>query len=189
MTCEKDITLKSFFRFMIAACFLLLTACGFHPQGEMPLAPPLHKMYVKTQDPYGYLARNLQLNLKLSKVQLTDSPSDATTILAMTEESMSQEELSVSGTQQTRQYNLKITIAFEITDHTGKILVPSQSLSETRTITIQSNQILGSSNEANLLYQQMRRALAYSIMYRISSKEITKMIIDGTSSTAAKKHS
>ena len=36
--------------------------------------------------------------------------------------------------------------------------------------------ILGSSNEANLFYQQMRRTLAYAIMNRIASKEVTNIV-------------
>ncbi len=52
----------------------------------------------------------------------------------------------------------------------------AQTLEETRSITVQSNQILGSSNEATLFYQQMRRTLAYAIMNRIASKEVTRMV-------------
>ena len=45
---------------------------------------------------------------------------------------------------------------------------------------MQSNQILGSSNEANLFYQQMRRTLAYAIMNRIASQEVTQQIMTET---------
>ena len=49
-------------------------------------------------------------------------------------------------------------------------------MQETRPATVQSDQILGSSNERNLAYQQMRRGLAYAIMHRIASKDVTNMI-------------
>ena len=69
-----------------------------------------------------------------------------------------------------------MTIDFEITDTKGRTLVETQTLSEERTMTIQSDQILGGSNEANLIYQQMRQALSYAIINRISSQEITDLI-------------
>jgi LPS-assembly lipoprotein len=155
-------------------CLLVsLSSCGFHLQGEKQLAPPLHRMYLQTPDPYGQLAQTLKQYLKLSKVQLASSPQEAATILSILRDDTSEDLLSVSGTQLTRQYNLKVTVVFEITDPQGRILVNPQTLAESRVITVQSNQILGNSNEANLFYQQMRRTLAYSIINRIASKEIT----------------
>lgn len=161
--------------FLLASC-LLLTSCGFHLQGEAKLAPPLHRLYLQTPDPYGNLARNLKQYLKMSKVKLVSSPTQGETILAVTRDEAAQEFISVSATTQTRQYRLKVTVVFEITNSKGQVIVDPQTLVEERVITIQSNQILGSSNETALLYQQMRRALAYAIINRIASREITRAI-------------
>lgn len=155
----------------------LLSACGFHAQGELVLAPPLHRLYLKTSDPYGRLARDLKEYLKASNVQLVSSPQEAETILTIMHELDSQELLSVSGTQQTRQYNLMTTVTFDISNNKGMVFIDNQKLSETRTITVQSNQILGSTNEANLFYEQMRRALAYDIMNRLASRQVTEAIM------------
>jgi len=167
---------KSLGFFWILYFTLFLTACGFHLQGETKLASPLHRLYLQTPDPYGHLARSLQLFLKKSHVELVSSPAEASATLVILHDDSSQELLSVSGTQQTRQYTLKVTVTFELTKAGGQIIVGPQMLTETRTITVQSNQILGSSNEANLFYQQMRRTLAYAIMNRIASKEITQLV-------------
>lgn len=168
---------------------LSLTSCGFHLRGEMPLAQPLHNLYVQSTDPYGILMRNLQQSLKMSNVHLTDKPTDATTILSITHDDTDQQLLSVSGTQQTRQYKLIVTVVFEVTDNLGRSIIGPQALAESRIITVQSNQILGSSSEANLYFQQMRRALASAIMYRLSSQEITTSINDAFApKIAPKKH-
>jgi len=166
-------------KWMILLLCTLLSGCGFHLQGEKQLAKPLRKMYLQTPDPYGYLARNLQQSLKMSHVQLVSSPEQADTILAIDQDLNSQIFLSSSGTNQTRQYNLKVTVIFSILDSKGRVLLPPQTLEETRTITVQSNRILGSSNEATLFYQQMRRSLAYAIMNRIASKEVTRQVTNG----------
>ena len=162
--------------FIILVLFFLLSSCGFHLQNAMPLAPPLHKMYLQSIDPYGQLTRSLRQLLKLSHVQLVSSPTEASTVLAILKDSTSQNLLSVSGTNQTRQYNLVVTVIFEINNNKGQTMVNQQTLSETRTITVQSNQILGSRNEANIFYQQMRRILAAKIMDRIASKEISVLV-------------
>lgn len=162
--------------FLILCLSVLLISCGFHLQGEKHLAQPLQNLYLQTPDPYGQLARSLKQYLKLSKVRLGATPAEATTILTITQDEPSQELLSVSGTQQTRQYTLRVTVTFNITTTKGVTILGPQTLSESRTITIQSNQILGSSNEANLFYQQMRRNLAYSILNRIASREVTRIL-------------
>ena len=133
-------------------------------------------MYLQTPDPYGHLARALHQYLKMSNVQLTQSPAEATTTLVILQDEPSQTLLSVNGTQQTRQYLLRVTVVFEVLDKNGVVIVPPQTLSEARAMTIQSNQILGSSNEANLYYQQMRQRLASAVMSRLASHEVTNLI-------------
>lgn len=164
------------FFFIFYSSLFLLAGCGFRLQGEAHLAAPLHKMYLQTPDPYGQLERSLQQYLKLSKVQLVSSPQEASTLLIIHRDDTSQDLLSVSGTQQTRQYTLKVTVTFEVTDKNGRTLIGPQSLAEVRNITVQSNRVLGSSNEASLFYQQMRRSLAYAIINIIASKQSSRVL-------------
>ena len=165
---------------LILLLSLLCTSCGFHLQGNLQLAPPLHRMYLQTPDPYGHFARDLTQYLKMSNVSLMPSSTSADTTLIILQDESSQSLIGVNGTQQTRQYVLRVTIAFEITDRKGLTIVPRQELNETQSITIQSNQILGSSNQANLYYQQMRRRLAAALMNRIASVEISNLINSAT---------
>jgi LPS-assembly lipoprotein len=133
-------------------------------------------MYLETHDPYGQLARNLRQALKMSNVKLVATPEEADTILSITHDDTSQTMLSVSGTQLIRQYRLTVTVGFTINNAKGVIILGPQTLAESRVITIQSSLILGSSNEAHTYYQQMRRTLAYAIMNRISSKDVTNIV-------------
>jgi LPS-assembly lipoprotein len=170
------------------ACILtlLLSGCGFHLRGQMPLAPPLHSLYLESADPYGVLVKSLEQSLKMSNVRIAATREEASTILVIKRDTTSQQLLSVGGTQQTRQYKLIVTVTFEVTDNKYHAIVPPQHLSDYRVITIQSNQILGSSNEANLYFQQIRRSLASAIMYRLSSQQITSMINGSFSSGKGK---
>lgn len=160
----------------LVASFMLISGCGFHFQGAVNLAPPLHHMYLQTPDPYGVLSRSLQDYLKTSHVELVQDESQAETVLVILQDSTYQELISVNGTQQTRQYNLRVVVKFGISDAKGRVLVPEQTLEENQPITIQSDQVLGSSNQVNAYYQKMRRSIAAAIIQRIASAQISQLI-------------
>lgn len=163
-------------QWLCLSLLLLLTACGFQPRGEITLAPSLKNIYLKTPDPYGQLARNLRSFLIMSHVHLADTVESADTVLVILKEQMGQDLVSVSGTQLTRQYNLTLNVTYQVTDASGKVLISPQTSTEVRSLTIQSDQILGGSNEASSLYKQMQRTTVYNIMNRLSSKEVTAIL-------------
>lgn len=167
----------AFYKFVSGAllCFLL-AACGFHFRGEWRLAPPLQHMYLETNDPYGQLARELNQQLKWSRLSFVSEKNQASTILYIAQDTINQTLLGLNATQQTRQYKLTLTIRFTLQDSHGINILPMQTMEDNRIITIQSNQILGSRNEINLLAQQMHRALATTILERLQSTEVASLV-------------
>lgn len=157
-------------------CCLGVSACGYHFQGPVQFAPQLNPLYVEAPSPYGQLAQSLQQSLKVSQMDIAPSAGSARAILRIVRDDTVQQLLSVSSSQQTRQYQLSIVVTYEICNAQGKILVGPETLTESRPLTTQSNQILGSSNEANLFYQQMRRTLAQAIINRIASEDVTALL-------------
>lgn len=166
----------AYFKYFILFSIFLLSACGFHLQGNMHLAKPLHRLYLKTDNPYGQLASGLKQYLRMSHVILVSSPHEGETILTILQNSQSKNLLSVNSTTQTRQYALSVTVIFSITDTFGHLLLDPELLSESKVITVQANQVMGTSNEANLYFYQMRRTLIDAIMKRISSRDASKRI-------------
>lgn len=162
---------------IISVVLLCLTGCGFHLRGQTTLAPPLQVVYLKAPNPYGQLAHNLQQSFKMSGARLVNNPEDATAILSILKEETSQQLLGINGSQQTRQYNLILTVTFEVTTPKGETTVSPQVVSESRVLTIQADQMLASSNEANSLYQLMRASIVYKIMQRLASQEITSIMM------------
>lgn len=160
----------------IIPLFLVLSSCGFHLRAPVSLAKPLQNLYVESQAPYGEVTRNIKQYLRISGIHLATSAEEAETILKISHESIGQELLSINSSQQTRQYNLKLQINFEISDNKGRVILPSQMLTETRPLTLQSNQILASSNQAAQLYHDMRRAIVYSLMNRLASQSTTQAL-------------
>jgi outer membrane lipopolysaccharide assembly protein LptE/RlpB len=68
-------------------------------------------------------------------------------------------------------------VTFQVTDPKGKILLSPQTVSETSTLAITAGQILAGSNEASNLYQQMRQAIVYDILSRLSSRQVSRILI------------
>jgi LPS-assembly lipoprotein len=163
----------------IATFFLLalLTSCGFHLRGEVPLAAPLKRMYLQSPDPYGELARNLRLGLEAAGVHLTESKDQAAIVLEILNEKTTQQLLSVGGTQQTRQYNLILAVTFQLTSPKGNIVMPPQTVSDTQALTVQADQVLGGSNEQNNLYQQMRQDIVFTLLNRLSSQSARAQVM------------
>ena len=164
--------MKKLHLLLLSLLLTLLTSCGFHLRGDTPLAPALQTVYIKTKTPYSDFTENLEQYLKMSKVTVVNTPQLATTIIEILSETSSQQLLGVNNTQLTRQYNLILSINFQITDPKGMVLVPQQTVTETRTLAINANQILAGSNESTALLQDMRRAIVFDVMNVLSSKMV-----------------
>ena len=109
----------------------------------------------------------------MSGTPFVDSESEASATLQILREDKTEQLINVSSTQQTRQYNLILTVTFQVLASSGKIILHPESLSETRAFTTLSDQILGGTNEQSLLIQQMREAIVYDIMDRLASRDVT----------------
>lgn len=154
-------------------CLVFLTSCGFHLRGETPLAKPLHNLYIKTRTPYGDLTENLRTYLKMSHVNLAETPHEASTVLEIISETTTQQLLGVNLSQQTRQYNLILAVTFQITTPDGEIIMPPRTVTENRALSINTSQILAGSNQAAALTQDMRRMIVFDIMNVLSSKIVS----------------
>lgn len=163
--------------YLMMTIFLLLSACGFHLRQPLPLAKPLQNVYIQSRNPYGDLTRNIKQYLQMSGAHLAASPQEASTLLNIIQETTSQDLISINSSQQTRQYNLRLTVSFEVTDPRGRVMIPAQTLTELRPLTLQSNQILAGSNQATQLYRDMRRAITYNLMNRLASKETAYLLL------------
>src|SRR5688572_11302291 len=116
-------------KIFLLSSFLILCACGFQLRGPSHLPNAFQTLYLKSSEPYGPLTKELTQYLKMSGVTLTKTPHDAKIVLAILSEEKSQQLISVNGTQQARQYNLTLTVTFELTSPEGKLLLPPQIVS------------------------------------------------------------
>ena len=89
------------------ACFfavLLLTACGFHLRGQVPLPESLKYVYVEGASPI--LREQLRKTLRASSAKLLDSPDKAQVMVKIVSENNGQGSLSLGVTGRTNEYEL-----------------------------------------------------------------------------------
>lgn len=165
--------------YLILIVSVFLAGCGFHLRGTLPLAPVLQNIYIETNNPYGQFVRDLSQFLKRSKVNVVDKPENATAIFKILNETTSDKMLTrmVSQNNTVRQYQLILTITFVIADRYGKILIVPQTVTQSRTLTLNESLMLAGSNEARFLYDQMRQAIVYNIVSRLSSQDLAARLV------------
>lgn len=172
-----NISNASRYLFIILCLFLTcLSGCGFHLRGQTTLPAPLQRIYIKTSQPYGELSHNLRQYLEMSGAYVADTPQGATTVLNIISDTTGQQLLGVTGTQQTRQYNFTVSVTFQLTNPDDTLLTSPETLTQSRTLPINASEILSGSNQANALYRQMRKAIVFDIMNRISSQQVTNIL-------------
>lgn len=163
-------------RFLFIILILVLNSCSFQPRGHTQLSPYLHKLYLTSNNPNSQFYRYLRESLQMSGIQLNEKASDSNLVLTILNETLHQQLLSIGTNNQTRQYNVSLTISYSLSTHKGINILGPEQLTETRSVTIQSNQILGDNNEVSALYQQMRLAIAFDLIDRLASEEVGQRI-------------
>jgi len=157
--------------------FLFITGCsGFHLRSPIHLSPALQKPYLETASPYSPLSHALLEAFRLSGATPVDTPRNASIIFAILGDQRTQTLLSVSSTQSSRQYRLSLIVTYQLISPKGKLLTGPETVTESRVLTMASDQILSSSNEINTLYHQIRIAVVHDIMNRLASHEISDIL-------------
>lgn len=148
---------------------LLLTACGFHLRGDVKLAAALNKVYIEGADPYDPLVRELTRSLTTTGAAVVEDSKQATAILQILNNSGSRRVLSVSSAGKVSEYELYQILEFKVRDAAGRELLAPQRLEITRDYLFDKQDVLGKSNEEEMLRRDMRRDLARLAMLRLEA--------------------
>ena len=154
---------------LLATCYLLLllSACGFHPRGDVALPKFMDKTYIQGAMPYSDLETDLRHALNNAGTHVIAVPQDASAQLRILHEEFGRRVLTVAVTGKAREYELFYTVDFEVSGAGGKILLSHQSQTLTRDFTFDETQLLGKTNEEDLLHGEMRREMVQRILRRI----------------------
>ena len=151
---------------MIAA--VMVSACGFHLQGRVPLPTALSTTRVVAQDDQTDFVQGLRRALITSGGKLTEQGEKATGIVRIHKDEVTRKIISVSANNLPREYEVTYTVEFSV-DGTAGELLPSQKVSVTRDYSFDETKLLAKENEQALLREGMARDLVAIVMRRLSA--------------------
>jgi len=154
--------------FVIAA--LVLAGCGFQLRGQQHL--PFGTLYVPAGTPLSVeLKRNITAS---SNAHLVDDPKQAEAVLSFTGEQREKIILSFDTSGHVREYQLRYTVGFRLTDAKGNVYIPTSQIRLTRDISFNDAQVLAKEAEEAQLYADMQTDMVQQLLRRISAAHAAK---------------
>ncbi len=147
---------------------VVLSGCGFHLRGKLPLPPELSVVYIKSNDLR--LADQLEVGLTGSGATVTKSQDKATAVLTIYNVGVNRRIQSVGGLGRVREYSLRLTATFDIKTKDGKEVLKRQSVSLTRDYSFTETQVVGKSVEEEIIINELRRDIVFEIIRRVRYK-------------------
>ena len=150
------------------ACTLLLTACGFQLRGDADLPPEMKKTQLVIDDQYSTLARRVKTMLEQNGVRFV-GPDEATAILEIPENQVVTNVLTIGNNARVQEYRITHTVEFMLSDAQGNVILPAQTLRQTREISFDEQAILATSREQEYLQEDLAENLARLLVTRLES--------------------
>jgi LPS-assembly lipoprotein len=154
------------FAVSVAILGVLLTGCGFHLRGELPIPPSLNPMYIQGSSPVRAALVDL---LQGSRVRLAQTPKDARVILRILNESRSSRVVAVDRNGLVLAYELHLRVTFDAVNAEGREIVPRSTLDLARTYNNPDVQVLGKQLESDIIYEDLVREAADRILFRLQA--------------------
>ena len=154
--------------FLALACTLLLTACGFQLRGDADLPPEMKKTQLVIDDQYSTLARRVKTMLEQNGVRFV-GPDEATAILEIPENQVVTNVLTIGNNARVQEYRITHTVEFMLSDAQGNVILPAQTLRQTREISFDEQAILATSREQEYLQEDLAENLARLLVTRLES--------------------
>lgn len=154
-------------QFIMILCTLVLAGCGFHLRGFVSMPKNLHDVAIVIESANRDLAPMLKEQFNAYHIRVSPDLDNAHYWLIIEQDKEEQHITSVSSSTTPRQYQMNYQVTFKFQQANGKEIIPSTRVNTTRQITINSNRILGSNDEENILKHEMRKDAVIQIMDRL----------------------
>lgn len=155
--------------FTILISIALLTGCGFTTYSAKSLPPQLQQVYLQAEHPYGQFEVGFKKKLKKCGVTLLEAPQAASIIHLTSNYSCSNS--NPDSSTQGRIYSLTYTASFSVSDHNQQQLLPTKTVSVSRNITLQPNEVFETTPQADIVKQEMSQELSIKILNILSARK------------------
>ena len=145
---------------------LLASGCGFHLRGTGVDSVELTQLDVTAQNRYGRTYQQVLEALEVDGVQVTPT---AAYRLQLLNEGQERRAVSYTSSSTPAEYELTSNLTFQIADRQGRPLIGPETLATRRIYVNDKDNIIGTTEEEELLRREMRQDLTRQLLYRLSS--------------------
>jgi len=151
--------------FALLMVTLLLSACGFHLRGQVPM--PFETIYLQATNPNTPFIRELRRNLEARHVKLMNAVDQAELVLEIVSEFSEKQVLSLGGDGRVNEFRLFYRVSLRAYDP-QKDWIPAEEIALLSDYSYDDTKVLAKDTEEVLLYQSMRSDMVQQIMRRLS---------------------
>lgn len=162
--------------FILIALSAMLSACGFRVYNTQNLPTPLHHIYYQANDSYGQFETQFRDALESANIKLADAPSQALITLRVLSSSFTHNDPNVVSNAQATIYTFTYTATIDLITNKGKKVISPQTLTTTRTITLNPNEVIESSPEVATAREEMGRELIFKILSVLNANDTRKAL-------------
>lgn len=145
---------------------LLASGCGFHLRGTGVDRIELSQLDVTAQKRNSATYQQVIESLKLDGVQVAPT---AAYRLELLDESLERRAVSYTNSSSSAEYELTSNLRYQIVDREGRALIGPETVSTRRTFVNDKDNIIGTTEEEELLRREMRQDLTRQLLFRLSS--------------------
>lgn len=153
---------------LVAGVALVLAGCGFRLQGRVPLSSALTITHVEAEDIQSDFVQDLRRSLLASGVRLASSAEQATAVIEVQRDELTERILSVSARNIPREYELTYSVRIRVMRGERELLA-SEDISVTRDFSFDERTLLAKEREKETLRAALARDLVGIVMRRLSS--------------------
>jgi LPS-assembly lipoprotein len=154
---------------ILCAVCLVLAGCGFQLRESAELPEQMSATFLDVNGENSALARRLRTLLEQNGVALV-GPDEATAILEVPVNRVVTEVLTIGDNARVREYRITYTVEFRLIDAEGDELVPTQTLSQSREVSFDEQEILASSREEEYLKQDLANTMSRLVVMRLETR-------------------
>lgn len=154
---------------LISFLAVLLSACGFHLRGVIPIPPAMQETYITGASDFSDLYIELRRGLERSGANVVGSAQTASATLAVSGEQLDRRVLTVDAQGRASEYELNYSVSFELRDKAGVVLVPRQTVNQLRDYKFDPDNVLAKDTEEALLRKSLVTFAVSQIMRRIDA--------------------
>jgi len=155
---------------------LCLSGCGFTLRNAQSLPPQLQTMYYQIDNPYGDFELLLKRSLISSKITLLPNPSKLAPTIHVSAEDVPPSTTTSVSSSSARLYTLTYKVVISINDAQGKIVVPPQTISVSRNLSLQPNEMIENASQVVIIKKEMMQELIVNIFNVLCARDTFKAL-------------